>query len=479
MALRILSNQGRTKFAAAMAAPRGDLRLGLRLALRQWQLLSAHTRARLELAAVASLLPLSAAVAALAVAPSVLDLDVLQPRTLLETVATPSITDQLAVPLRDERFVREAHVQRGDTLQTLLARLGVSDDAAARFIAQTPAASALARPVPGRFVQAELSADGQLHLLRVYAGAEGSASGAATKVVSLERADTVSGFRATEREFVLAPRNEVRSFELQGSLFGAADAAGIPDSIAQQIVDALEGQVDFYRDLLPGDTFRVVYQSFYAGAEYFRPGRLLAVEHVSQRRRLDAYWFADGSKQGGYFSVDGRAMQRGFLRSPLPYNRVNSGFTANRAHPLFGYDVAHRGIDYAAPAGTRVRTVASGVVEFAGWQNGYGNVVEIRHDAKNATLYAHLKSIAPGVTKGARIAQGDLVGLVGATGWATGPHLHFEVKQNGRHVNPLTASLPAAAPLPRSMHATFTASAEPMREQLALLERIRLATAER
>lgn len=237
--------------------------------------------------------------------------------------------------------------------------------------------------------------------------------------------------------------------------------------------------MDFHRDQQLGDSLRVVYESFHFGGEFVRPGRLLAVEYVSQRRRIDAFWFGDGSKNGGYYAIDGRAMQRGFLRSPLPYTRVNSGFTTNRAHPLFGYDTAHRGIDYAAESGTRVRTVAGGVVEFAGWQSGYGNVIEIRHDAKHSTLYAHLKSIAPTVRKGARLSQGDLIGFVGATGWATGPHLHFEIKQSGRHVNPLTATLPSVAPLPGQVHAAFKAGAEPLREQLALLERVRLAASER
>lgn len=480
VAIRILSKRSTAKFASVLALPRADLRLGLRLAARRWRQFHSQTGSRIELAAVASLLPLSAAVAALAAAPSVLDLDSLQPRPVVQTIATPPITDQLLlVPLSDEQFVREAHVERGDTTLSLFSRLGIADDAAARFIAKSPAAQALSRLIPGQFVRASLNADGELRWLRVFAGGEQLNAGATSKIFSLDRAGTDGSFQVSERQIALERRVEMRSGEVRGSLFGAADSAGVPDSIAQQIVDALEGQIDFHRDLQPGDSFRVVYETFHAGAEFLRPGRLLAVEVVIQRRRVDAYWFADGSKNGGYYSIDGRAMQRGFLRSPLPYTRVNSGFTANRAHPLFGYGTAHRGIDYAAELGTRVRTVAGGMVEFAGWQSGYGNVVEVRHDAKHSTLYAHLKSIAPGTVKGARLSQGDLIGLVGATGWATGPHLHFELKQNGRHVNPMTATLPSVAPLPGQMRPAFMANAEPLREQLALLERVRLAVTER
>jgi murein DD-endopeptidase MepM/ murein hydrolase activator NlpD len=142
---------------------------------------------------------------------------------------------------------------------------------------------------------------------------------------------------------------------------------------------------------------------------------------------------------------------------------------------VFGYDAAHRGVDYSAPMGTNVRSVAAGTVKFAGWMNGYGNVVEIQHDAKHSTLYAHLQKIGSGMRSGARVGQGDLVGTVGMTGWTTGPHLHFELKKNGAQVNPMTASLPGADPLPTARLAAFREAATPLREKLALLERVSVA----
>jgi murein DD-endopeptidase MepM/ murein hydrolase activator NlpD len=241
------------------------------------------------------------------------------------------------------------------------------------------------------------------------------------------------------------------------------------------MVDALESELDFHRDLQRGDSFRVIYEALYASGEYVRPGRLLAVEFVNSGRRFDAYWYADGSKNGSFYALDGRSTRRGFLRSPLEYTRVSSGFSASRTHPVFGYDAAHRGVDYSAPAGTKIRSVAAGVVKFAGWQNGYGNVVEIQHDSKHATLYAHMQKIAPGVRAGVRLAQGDLVGHVGMTGWATGPHLHFELKRNGGQVNPMTAALPGAEPLAPTLLTSFREAAAPLREQLALLERVTVA----
>jgi murein DD-endopeptidase MepM/ murein hydrolase activator NlpD len=243
------------------------------------------------------------------------------------------------------------------------------------------------------------------------------------------------------------------------------------------MVDALESELDFHRDLRRGDTFRVVYEALYAAGEYLGSGRLLAVEFLNDGRRHEAYWHADGSKHGGYYALDGRSTRRAFLRSPLEYTRVSSGFSASRLHPVFGYDAAHRGMDYSAPAGTKIRAVAAGVVSFAGWQNGYGNVVELQHDGKHATLYAHLQTITASLRQGAQVAQSDVIGTVGMTGWATGPHLHFELKMHGAQVNPVTAALPGAEPLPPAQLAEFRKAAMPLREQFALLERVGVALA--
>ena len=451
-----------------------DARLGVRLLARRWRRIDRATRARIEFGAVISLLPLSAALAALAAAPAALGLDDLQLHPVVEAVATPSILDQVEELLqRHDGFVREARVDRGDTLATLLARLDVRDDVALAYLRKEPRARPLVQIAPGRFVQANATADGQLNWLKVYLGSDADATPGTTRVLTVQRAG--DGFQVSETDLTLERRVELRTGEVRVSLFGAADDAGVPDSVAQQMVDALESEVDFHRDLQRGDSFRVIYEALYASGEYVRPGRLLAVEFVNAGKRFDAYWYADGSKSGNYYALDGRSTRRGFLRSPLEYTRVSSGFSSSREHPLFGYNAAHRGVDYAAPAGTKIRSVAAGSVRFAGWMNGYGNVVEIQHDAKHSTLYAHLQKIAPGLRAETRVAQGDLIGQVGMTGWATGPHLHFELKKNGAQVNPITTPLPGAAPLPPAQLAAFRESATPLREQLALLERLNVA----
>lgn len=471
MPLAILSKQLQTLTA--------DIRLGARLVLRRWKRLDRTTRSRIELTAVFSLLPLSAAIAAIAAAPSALDLDSIQSRPIVEAIATPSISDQLQdISERREFFIREARVQRGEPIAALLVRMGIDDEAAARFLRSSPAARPLVQAAPGRFIQANVEADGRLNWLRAFNDVEDSTSPPRTRVLTLTRDDAVAGgFWVAESQVTLERRVELRSGEVQSSLFAAADAADIPDSIAQQMIDALESEIDFHRNLRRGDSFRAIYEGLYAAGEYLRPGRLLAVEFINQDKSVEAFWFDDGSKHGGYYGFGGRNMKRSFLRSPLEYTRMSSGFSNHRTHPVFGYDAAHRGVDYSAPTGTKVRTVAGGTVEFAGWQRGYGNIVEVRHDEKRSTLYAHLQGFVPGVIKGTRVAQGDLIGYVGTTGWSTGPHLHFEVKVKGNPVNPLTAELPSSEPLAEPQRDALAAVAAPLRDQLALLERIRVAAA--
>ena len=454
-----------------------DTRLGFRLVSRRWKQLDRMKRKRIELAAVFSLLPLSAAIAALAAVPAVFELDESQVRPVVESVSTPSIANQVAELIaREDTHLREARIQRGETLAALFSRLGISDAAALRFAQTDPAARPLVRLSPDRFVQASIASDGRLQWLKVYGAGNLDGAVASTRVLELDRSSgNEAEFRVRETAMPLERRVELKSGEVRVSLFGATDEANIPDAIAQQMIDALEGEIDLHRDLRRGARFRVIYEALYSSGEYVRAGRLLAVEMENDGKRVSAYWFANGTKHGGFYAADGRSLKRAFLRSALEYTRVSSGFSTNRAHPVFGYDAAHRGTDYAAPASTNVRAVAEGVVSFAGWQRGYGNVVEIQHDGKHATLYAHLLSIAPGLRQGVRIGQADSVGAVGMTGWATGPNLHFELKINGLQVNALTADLPVAEPLTFAQLSSFALTSAPLRAQLGLLERVGIA----
>jgi murein DD-endopeptidase MepM/ murein hydrolase activator NlpD len=260
------------------------------------------------------------------------------------------------------------------------------------------------------------------------------------------------------------------SGSIRSSLFAATDVAGLSDAVAIQIADIFSTDIDFHRDLRRDDRFTVVYEMFYDQGAPVRSGRLLAAEFVNQGKAHQAVYFEYAENRGGYYTPDGKNIRKAFLRSPLEFSRITSGFTQSRFHPVLKTWRAHKGIDYAAAPGTRVKATGDGVVEFAGrHQGGYGNLVVLRHQSKYTTWYGHLSGFAGGVRKGARIAQGDVIGFVGATGLATGPHLHYEFRINDVHQNPLRVVLPSAPPIGEDQKPAFEAAAAPLALRLQLL----------
>jgi murein DD-endopeptidase MepM/ murein hydrolase activator NlpD len=278
------------------------------------------------------------------------------------------------------------------------------------------------------------------------------------------------GLRATLAEAPLESRVMMGGGVIEHSLFAATDEARIPDVIASQMADIFSGDINFTRDLRRDDRFSVVYEALTADGEAITwnqgSGRVLAAEFVNKGRSFSALWFKDGQGKGGYYDAQGQSRRRAYLSSPLPFSRITSGF-AMRFHPILRKWRAHDGVDFGAPAGTPVRTVGDGVVDFAGWQNGYGNVVHVRHGKDHTTVYAHLSKML--VKRGQRVEQGDHIGLVGATGWATGPHLHFEFKVGGRQTNPLVlAKMGETQILSASARAQFMVASADLRRSLEL-----------
>jgi murein DD-endopeptidase MepM/ murein hydrolase activator NlpD len=216
---------------------------------------------------------------------------------------------------------------------------------------------------------------------------------------------------------VSAPPTDVRwkigTGEIRSSLYAAADEAGLPDAITMQLADVFAADIDFHHDLQPGDRFGVVYEMRYVDGERVGAGRIVAAEFRHLGKTLRAFVFRDDDGRASYYDEQGRALRKSFLRSPVEFSRITSGFSEARFHPILQYSRAHRGIDYAAPIGTPVHATASGRVLFAGEQNGYGNVVQIQHRGALTTLYAHLSRFAAGLKTGANVEQGDVVGYVG------------------------------------------------------------------
>jgi murein DD-endopeptidase MepM/ murein hydrolase activator NlpD len=404
-----------------------------------------------RIAAIAAL-ALSGAVAAFAtIAPSPED-DALALRTaVIEPVTLRAADMLLPAPAA---YVREERMQRGDTLTALLARMGVDQVDAAK-LARLPAMRLLR---PGHVVSAEVGAGGELLQLSYPSSRE-------TRLV-IERSR--DGFRARQAEAPLRMETVMRGGVIQSSLFAAADAAGIADAVAIQIADIFAGDVDFHRELRRGDRFAVIYEQYYLDGRPLRAGRVLAAEFVNQGRTFRAVHYGPAGGASGYYAPDGSNLRKAFLRSPLEYSRISSGFGLRR-HPFQRTWRAHAGVDYAAATGTRVRAAGDGVVEFAGRKGGYGNMIVVRHRGQYSTAYAHLSRFAPGLRTGARVAQGDVIGHVGQTGWATGPHLHYEFRVAGHARNPYAIAMPAGKPVPADELAAFRRHAEPLAANLDLL----------
>lgn len=378
-------------------------------------------------------------------------------RALVVEVLAPRI--EAAAGEIVQSYVHEVRFERGDTFATLLTRLGVDGADALQLVKQHGGSKPFRALRPGMTVRAETTDYGALRSLRFVSGRD--------TLLGFEREG--DGFRVVDEPAQLARQIVLKSGEIRSSLFAAADDADMPDAVTMQIADIFSGDVDFHRDLRKGDRFAVVYEAFHHNGRLLKSGRVLAAEFVNAKKVLRAVWFDDAAEgRGGYYAPDGKNLRKAFLRSPLEFSRVTSGF-AMRFHPILQQWRAHNGVDYGAPSGTRVRATADGVVDFAGVQGGYGKVVILRHHGGITTAYAHLSGFAADARKGARVAQGDTIGFVGATGWATGPHLHYEFRVNSQHRNPLTIAMPAAEPVPPERMGAFNATARPLAAQLELL----------
>jgi murein DD-endopeptidase MepM/ murein hydrolase activator NlpD len=352
-------------------------------------------------------------------------------------------------------------VQRGDTVASLLQRLSINDKAAFEYLRTSKDARSLFQLRPGKTLQAVVDGDGEMQSLVYFHSAD--------KLLEVVRDQDT--FKAVEKSVTPTAQTVRKTGVIKSSLYGATDAANIPDAVANQLARIFSTDIDFHIDLRTGDRFSVVYEMLYYNGEFVRPGRVLSAEFSNKGKTFEAYLFTDSEGNDGYYAADGSNRAKSFLRSPLAFSRVSSGF-GGRMHPIFRNWRQHTGVDFAAPRGTPTWATADGVVEFAGVKGGYGNVVEVRHSGSISTLYGHLSGFAPGVRKGTRVTQGQTLGYVGSTGFATGPHLHYEFKIGGQHQDPMRVALPKADPLAARYIAQFKATAAAQGTQLALMRDI-------
>lgn len=411
-------------------------------------------------------------------APDAADLPV---RSITEALPAPLLAQQAQdLEAQALRLYRSESTRATDTAETLLKRLGVFDPQAAAFLRSDALAQKNLLGRAGRNVTAEAASNNAL--LKLQARWSPDEDGTFRRLTIEKNA---SGFASKLETLPLTPSTRLASGRISTSLFAATDDARLPDSVAGQMAEIFSGDIDFHRALRKGDRFSVVYETLMGDGEPLRAGRVLSAEFVNAGKTYQAMWFQESgdasanstaARKGSYYTLSGESLKRSFLASPMEFSRVTSGF-AMRFHPIHQVWKAHLGVDYGAPIGTPVRSVGDGVVEFAGVQNGFGNVVHLRHQNQVTTVYAHLSRI--NVRKGQSVAQGQNIGLVGMTGWATGPHLHFEYRVNGAFQDPQKmAQRNQSTPLTAALKPVFDKAATQAREALAVASQMQAGSIE-
>jgi len=415
-----------------------------------------------------SSIPLFGIYTAFGIAPQTITQDI-PISTVIEQVALPQLDEALSSAKNDESFWQADQVRRDDTLASLMTRLNIRNQEAIDFLRRDPDASALASQLrPGRSIQAQTTDSGELLQLQYQTDNK--------SIIKIERGD--SGYQAKMVDASFVTHSVLKSAEIKSSLFGATDEAGIPDQVAIQMADIFSSYIDFHTDLRRGDHFVVVYEAVYNNGELVRTGQVLAAEFTNQGKTYKAVMYRNPEGQISYYTPDGKNLHKSFLRSPLEFTRISSGFSLARLHPILNTIRAHKGTDFAAPIGTGVKAPADGTVAFVGVQNGYGNVIILQHQNGISTKYGHLSRFAMGLHKGMKVSQSEVIGYVGMTGLATGPHLHYEFMVNGENRDPLKVALPSSVPIDPKYKADFTAHSANLAAQLRLLSASNMAALE-
>ena len=383
-----------------------------------------------------------------------------------------SVVEDVTLPLpvttvnHDEIFWQFDVVKPDDKLDTLFKRMNIRDEDAIKFLMLAPESHALNTAlIPGHTLEIKTNLEGELLHLEYEIDNEN------ILVASL----TPKGYQLATQKLILKSTHVLKSATIVNSLFGATDDADIPDQIALQIADIFSGQIDFQGDLRAGDQFKVIYEAFYNAGELMKVGKVLAVEFVNHGKKYQAVHFGDAEGKFAYYTPDGISLHKSFLRSPVEFTRVSSTFSTARYHPILNTMRAHQGVDLAAPIGTRVKAAGDGVVDFVGRKGGYGNAIILKHVGGINTVYGHLSAFAAGLHKGQRVAQSDIIGFVGMTGLATGPHLHYEFLIGGTHHDPLTVELPMSIPIDANYQKAFDEISLDYIAQIEMLNRSQAA----
>ena len=343
----------------------------------------------------------------------------------------------VAVPLRPEEVTVRREVPHGVIFTQLMAQMGVATDTSLAILKAAQPAYDLAKIVSGK------------ELALVYATSEGWPLkrlayyiNADERLVVERNPESVEEWTGQVEQIPYEIKERIEAGAITTSLYEAIVDANIDERLALALAETFAWQIDFAADIRAGDTFKVIYEERFLDGRYVMPGKILAAEFVNDGTKFRGYYFEGPNTKAGHYDENGKSLQKMFLKSPLQYKYISSGFSYGRVNPITKEISSHRGIDYAAPAGTPAVSVGDGTVIQAGWNGPYGVSVKVRHNETYQTLYGHFSRLAKGIARGAKVAQGQVVGYVGSTGDSTGPHLHYEMYKFGARVNPFKVEIP-------------------------------------
>ncbi|MFP4155884.1 MAG: peptidoglycan DD-metalloendopeptidase family protein [Halothiobacillaceae bacterium] len=358
--------------------------------------------------------------------------------------------------------LREVEVKRGDSLSTIFSRVGLGYREVHEVMALGDPVRRLERIRPGEKMTFRLSPESEFLGL----------SFEIDRTVTLDIRRDGSDLVAREVEHEIQIRQAYHEATINSSLYMAAMSAGMTPDLVLELAEIFGWKIDFLRDVREGDQFRMLYETRHRDGKQIGVGNILAAEFINEGETHQAVRYVSPEGRAAYYSPDGESLERGFLRYPVEFSRISSRFSMNRLHPVHKVRRAHKGVDLAAPTGTPIRAASGGKVHFVGWQNGYGKVIYIEHDQRITTVYGHLSRFNNRLKKGSTVSQGDVIGYVGMTGTATGPHLHYEFRVNGEHKDPLKVELPESTPIPSEHRRDFLAQTQGVLDQMANLARV-------
>lgn len=374
------------------------------------------------------------------------------------TAANPTIETAAAAETANLRWV-DHKIAKGESLARIFSEQGLDARLLHRIVTSGDEAKSLANIRPGQKLRFQFDETNELVRLELHRN----------RVDSMRISISDDEIKTEEVSKALETRVASTAGMIQSSLFVDGQKAGLSDSQIMELATIFGWDIDFALEIRAGDQFRVLYEEQYLDGEKLRNGQILAAEFTNRGQTHRALRYEDNEGEVGYYDANGDSKRRAFIRTPIKFARVSSGFTVRRWHPILKKWRSHKGVDYAAPKGTPVKATGDGRVIFRGKKSGYGNVVIVEHAGTYTTLYAHLNGFSKRAQNGNRVKQGQVIGYVGMTGLATGPHLHYEFRVNGQHRNPLKVKLPKSLALPKAELAKFRSTTAPL---LAKLEAI-------